>query len=759
MDSNIGKKLDGRYELLELIGVGGMADIYKARDIEEDRIVAVKILKTEFAGSDEFLRRFRNESKAIALLSHPNIVKIYDVGFTDKVQFIVMEYVDGITLTDYIEQQGVLKWRDAVHFTIQILKALQHAHDRGIVHRDIKSSNVMLLSDGTIKVMDFGIARFNRENNKTMSEKTIGSVHYISPEQARGDITDERSDIYSVGVALYEMLTGKKPFDGDTPVSIALMHMQSTPKKPSEINSTIAEGLEQIVMRAMQKDPAQRYQTAGEMIKDLEEFKKNPGIIFEYKYNSTDGTTKYFDRPIPAAEQERNRRRQAVRNEPDDEDEYDDDDYEDDDDEYEERRSPLIPILFAVGTAFVIATVFLVLILVVNNIGGGDEGKLSSILGISNDSENISVTDSNEFLMPNLVGMTWDEAKAKYSAYMTLVPEQQWSEVTKDQIFDQQYPEGRKIKAGTEVTVKVSKGIRKIEIQDLSNLSAAIAKSKLEKDGFKVKNVYDEDDEVAKDFIIRTEPAAHEMADQGSTVVLFISSGPKSTSVSVPKFLTLPYSVALERANEYHLNAIIEYVDDEEHEKDTVVEQSIEPGTMVDRDTPITLKVSTGEIAVKERSLTFSLPKKATGEFEFRYFVDGVLDEENSVTLDVGLVSSKTMKYVVKGKPGETKNVTIKVTSKQTGKTGTYMDIVVVFPEDGSKATAEDTVYSKIFDELNKADETEPPLDTSEPDTADATIDTQEAENTSSEPEQNESSQPDTSSEPTESGGQGIVVE
>ena len=185
MDSNIGKKLDGRYELLELIGVGGMADIYRARDIVEDRIVAVKILKTEFAGSDEFLRRFRNESKAIALLSHPNIVKIYDVGFTDKVQFIVMEYVDGITLTDYIEQQGVLKWRDAVHFTVQILKALQHAHDRGIVHRDIKSSNVMLLSDGTIKVMDFGIARFNRENNKTVSEKTIGSVHYISPEQAR----------------------------------------------------------------------------------------------------------------------------------------------------------------------------------------------------------------------------------------------------------------------------------------------------------------------------------------------------------------------------------------------------------------------------------------------------------------------------------------------------------------------------------------------------------------------------------------------
>lgn len=710
MDSNIGKKLDGRYELLELIGVGGMADIYRARDIVEDRIVAVKILKTEFAGSEEFLRRFRNESKAIALLSHPNIVKIYDVGFTDKVQFIVMEYVDGITLTDYIEQQGVLKWRDAVHFTIQILKALQHAHDRGIVHRDIKSSNVMLLADGTIKVMDFGIARFNRENNKTVSEKTIGSVHYISPEQARGDITDERSDIYSVGVALYEMLTGKKPFDGDSPVSIALMHMQSTPKKPTELNSTIPEGLEQIVLRAMQKDPAQRYQTAGEMIKDLEEFKKNPGMIFEYKYNSTDGTTKYFDRPIPAAEQERNRRRQAVKTEPEDED-YDDEE-DDDDDEYEERRSPLIPILFAVGTAFVIATVFLVMTIVFRNLNVTPD-QVSSVMGV-NSGSTVSVTDSNEFLMPNLVGMSWDEAKSQYSSVMTLVPQQEWSEVTKDQIFDQEFPEGRKVKIGAEVTVKVSKGIRTVEIQDLENLTASVAESKLRKDGFKVKKVYDENDDIAKDYVIRTEPAAHEMAEQGSTVVLFISSGPKNTGVFVPKFVDLPLNIALQRAEEYHLNATVERVDSEDVEKDVVMEQSIEPQSLVDRDTEIILKVSTGEISEKTRKLTFTLPKKATGEFEFRYFVDGVLDESASQTLDVGLASSKTLSYEVKGKPGETKVLIVKVTSIDTGRTGNYMEITVNFPEDGSKATAEDIVYSSVFSEL-QAPDYEPTIDTSEP--------------------------------------------
>ena len=299
MDKNIGKKLDNRYELTELIGVGGMADIYKANDIIENKVVAVKILKNEFAKSEDFLRRFRNESKAIALLSHKNIVKIYDVGFTDKIQYIVMEYIDGITLTEYIERQGVLKWRDAVHFTTQILRALQHAHDRGIVHRDIKSQNVMLLADGTIKVMDFGIAHFNRETDKTISEKAIGSVHYISPEQARGEVTDEKSDIYSVGVMLYEMLTGVKPFDGDNPVSIALKHMQTKPKKMTEINSSIPEGLEEITMKAMQKVPSERYQTAGEMIKDIEEFKKNPSIVFEYKYFSTDGSTKYFDKITP----------------------------------------------------------------------------------------------------------------------------------------------------------------------------------------------------------------------------------------------------------------------------------------------------------------------------------------------------------------------------------------------------------------------------------------------------------------------------
>lgn len=690
MDNNIGKKLDGRYELLELIGVGGMADIYRAMDTQEDRIVAVKILKTEFSGSEEFLRRFRNESKAIALLSHPNIVKIYDVGFTDKVQFIVMEYVDGITLADYIEQQGILKWRDSVHFIVQVLRALQHAHDRGIVHRDVKTSNVMLLRDGTIKVMDFGIARFNRENNKTMSEKTIGSVHYISPEQARGDITDERSDIYSVGVVLYEMLTGKKPFDGDTPVAIALKHMQSVPKKPSEINETIPEGLEQIVLKAMQKEPAARYQTAGEMINDLEEFKHNPGIVFDYKYNSTDGSVKYTNRPYPVAEQESVRRRRIV----DDEDDDYGDDY-DDDDELEERRSPLIPILFAVGAAFVICTVFLILILVQNKLGNNPETSSTTI-----DAE-ISVDVNNEFPMPNLIGMTWDEVLEKYGdgKYMNIVKEEEWNEATKGQVFDQEIPESRKVKVGSSVTVKVSKGIKEVEVPDVTGWTVTQAEQQLVRDGFKVSKKFKEDEEVPKDRVISTTPAAHEMLPQGSTVIIVGSTGAKDKPISMPKLTGMPISEAIKRCDEYHLSYTIENKDSEEPEGQ-VIGQSINPNEIVSRDNTVILYVSTGNTPEMESTVNISIPALSTGEFEFRFYVGGVLDSTATEVRDISLSSSRELKYVVKGMPGDTKELAVKVKSVNTGKDGVFYEMRVEFPEEGDPQQTEVFRNSDIFEQL-----------------------------------------------------------
>ncbi len=294
MDNFCGKRLDGRYEIREIIGVGGMAVVYKAYDNIDDRIVAIKILKDEYLSNEEFKRRFKNESKAIAVLSHPNIVRVYNVSFGDRIQYIVMEYVDGITLKEYIEQQGVVNWKEAVHFMGQILAALQHAHDKGIVHQDIKPQNIMLLQDGTIKVTDFGIARFSRADSNTTSDKAIGSVHYISPEQARGEITDEKADIYSVGVVMYEMLTGQLPFQSENAVSVAIMQLQQDPKRPREIISTIPMGLEQITMRAMQKSPNSRYRSAAEMLMDINDFKRNPSIKFDYTYFVDQEPTKYI---------------------------------------------------------------------------------------------------------------------------------------------------------------------------------------------------------------------------------------------------------------------------------------------------------------------------------------------------------------------------------------------------------------------------------------------------------------------------------
>lgn len=676
MDNNIGKKLDGRYELLELIGVGGMADIYRARDIQEERIVAVKILKTEFAGSDEFLRRFRNESKAIALLSHQNIVKIYDVGFTDKVQFIVMEYVDGITLTDYIEQQGVLKWRDAVHFTVQVLRALQHAHDRGIVHRDVKSSNIMLLRDGTIKVMDFGIARFNRENNKTMSEKTIGSVHYISPEQARGDITDERSDIYSVGVALYEMLTGRKPFDGDTPVAIALKHMQSMPKRPSEINETIPEGLEQIVLRAMQKEPSARYQTAGEMIGDLEEFKKNPGIVFDYKYNSTDGTAKYIDRPNPAVEKESLRRKRI---DPEDDVDYDDDDdYYDDDDELEERRSPLIPILFAVGAAFVIATVFLLLHLVVKEFGPG-----SSTIS-SNTSNSLDLDPDGNFFLPNFVGKSWEEINAQYGNQILFDIQQEWSDVEKDHVIEQEPAAGRKHKITQKVTLHISKGRKLVEIHDFAGRQSSYAIEQLKRDGFNVQSAYNQSDTVPKDCVIQTNPPAHTMAEEGSTVTIMISMGSKNSSVQVPKLTDMPLSEAQRICAEYNLTPKVERVPSEKPEG-TVLTQSLAVDSLADRGSEIELTVSTGEIPTVSAEIEVVIPIGYTGDFQFWYYVDGNLDTVKGGTdvRDISLSGARTIKYTLQGRLNETKTLAIKVNPyRDPDNSAWFYEIEVDFSQD-----------------------------------------------------------------------------
>ncbi len=282
MDQYIGKMLDNRYELLEVVGTGGMAVVYKAKCHRLNRYVAVKILKEEAAADPELLRRFRDESQAVAMLSHPNIVAVYDVSKTDNLEYIVMELIDGITLKQYMVQKGgSLPWKEALHFITQIMRALRHAHSRGIIHRDIKPQNVMVLRDGSAKVADFGIAHLSNSQNTTTQE-ALGSVHYVSPEQAKGAKVDARTDIYSAGVVLYEMLTGKLPYEGDSPVAVAIKHINSTPVPPREINPDIPEGLEQITLKAMASKPGDRYDSARAMLMDLDAFRKNPAIVFPY---------------------------------------------------------------------------------------------------------------------------------------------------------------------------------------------------------------------------------------------------------------------------------------------------------------------------------------------------------------------------------------------------------------------------------------------------------------------------------------------
>ena len=314
MDQYIGKMLENRYEILECIGIGGMAMVYKSRDHRLNRLVAIKILKPELASDAEFRRRFHDESQAVAMLSHVNIVAIYDVSRSDELDYIVMELVDGMTLKQYMKKRGTpLSWREALHFITQIVRALGHAHSRGIIHRDIKPQNIMVLRDGSVKVTDFGIARVASAAQATLTQEALGSVHYISPEQARGSHIDGRSDLYSAGVVLYEMLTGRLPFEGETPVSVAIQHINSIPIPPRDLNPDIPSALEAITLKAMSPKAENRYASADEMLADLEEFRKNPDVTPEHARLDDDALMEEPTRVVPVSEIRQEESQQRVR--------------------------------------------------------------------------------------------------------------------------------------------------------------------------------------------------------------------------------------------------------------------------------------------------------------------------------------------------------------------------------------------------------------------------------------------------------------
>lgn len=610
MENYIGKRLSGRYELLKLIGSGGMANVFEAKDLPEDKIVAIKVLKEEYLTNDEFVRRFRNESKVIAVLDHPNIVKVYDVNFTGAEQYIVMEYIDGITLKQYITHQGHLRWKDSVHFVTQILRALSHAHERGVIHRDIKSQNIMLLRDGTIKVMDFGIARFAREDIRTMDDKAIGSVHYISPEQACGEESDEKSDIYSVGVLLYEMLTGRVPFDGETPEQVAMKHIHQKPIPISKLQPDVPTGLCEIVEKAMQKDKNLRYRSAAEMLAAIDAFKQNPSIVFEYKYMPDEPESVKYSRSVSAIQAEENapRKKKAPVEE---------------EEEIIIKRSPTILILTGIAAACVITAV---LVLLGFFYWGRDE-KVA------------------EIPMPNLVGMYLDDVRKQddYKNFQFQIVENELSEYPKGQIYEQSVTPGVMVKVNRKIKIKLSAGIQVLEVPNLTGSYIGDAEDTLSKLGLDHIVRTQEDDSVEADRVIKTDPPAGQQVEQGSQVVLYVSRAKASATVKVPKVIGYSLESATEKLTALGFEITTEETDSEEA-PGTVLDQTL-ANEYAKKGETINLIVSNGSGYFKEISLTVVFPEDAVSRpMSMLIYVDGEEAVNESIDPSAGLEQVFTIK-------------------------------------------------------------------------------------------------------------------
>ncbi len=624
----IGTVLGNRYEILSEVGSGGMAKVYRAKDRYLQRVVAIKLLKEELREDSDFLKRFDTEAQAAASLTHPNIVQIYDVGVDNNRYYIVMEFVDGITLKEYIESKGSLDWKETIDISIQIASGLSKAHSRNIIHRDIKPTNIIMTSEGVPKVADFGIARSVSSQTDTMIIDTIGSVHYSSPEQARGGYTDEQSDIYSIGVTMFEMVTGTLPFEGETPVAVALKHIQDIPPVPSSIKHGIPHALDDIILTAMEKSRQDRYSTVSELMSDLENVRSKPGsntdiLLPNIKRESKYDTRKLEKPPEEDLIMEKNHRKTYA--------------------ESKKENKFLMPIIYILLIATILGSIGYFVKMIINEF----------------------VQDSNnpeEIVLGNYVNRHIDEVKQELDANgiepvsITYEPS---DTVAENMVIDQFPTADSTMKLGGYTTLKlvVSSGMDMVEIPKVEWQDHSVMKIKLEDEyGLIVDEIPEFNEEIASGMSIKTEPPDGTQIKKGNKITLYWSKGPEKKMVVVPKLIGDTYEEALKKLNNAKLKLGETFPEGSEGHRGVIEEQQPKAGETVVEDTPVAIFFSkdveepgtnTPIPGGNAKTITIGLPQGYSfGEsVRLRVFITNIRTGDESLHKDIASVPVSEFPY------------------------------------------------------------------------------------------------------------------
>lgn len=703
----IGMIIGDRYEILEKIGTGGMSDVYKAKCHKLNRCVAVKVLKQEFSENANFVSKFRIEAQAAAGLTHPNIVNVYDVGEENDIHYIVMELVEGITLKKYIEKKARLSVKEAVSIAIQVSMGIEAAHNNHIIHRDIKPQNIIISKEGKVKVTDFGIAKAATSN--TITSNVMGSVHYTSPEQARGGYSDEKSDIYSLGITMYEMLTGRVPFNGETTVAIAIKHIQEPIPSPRDFVSEIPVSVEQIVFKCCQKSPDRRYQTMGALIKDLKQSLISPDEDFvRIKNPDEEASTRMItDKDmvqIKKQSEKRDSMEEALRlkkdvrrayeaDETDDEEEDEEDEVdieEDEDSDYDPKMERITTIL-AIVAAVIIGCI--VLFLIGKTLGilpfGTKEGEEG---GTSAKTEEVT----EQIQMPKVVGRQIEEVKQELLG-LGLLPEisyRETAEYDEGLVLECNIGIGQMVDGSTQITLTVSAGASGVEVPDVTGRSTAEAVSSLEQKGFVVNKTESYDTQVAKGNIISQTPEGGSKAPNGSAVTIRISQGAEDTKIRIPNLIGVSEMDAMATLTEAGLKvgSVSEVNNEDAALTGLVCYQSYSVGSYVESGTAIDLRVSIGP---KQATYSYSGSISAPSIEEDPSYKDGI---NVTVTVDtadgIQLLNTNTASFPISVNYTGIKAAIGKITFTYTVTTDAQ---TVTNPETGEVTTTEGTTEQKVI--------------------------------------------------------------